>query len=182
MYDDLTAPLKEGSKVGEFRIYVADELKGTVDLVTKTEVKRGWWPSRYYISNFATVIIGIILFLILLLILRILYVRKRRDKIKAAKRERRLREMARQQLAMEEDRRRRNWTDRTGVPGEQLGPRTADLREMARRETRREEVIAEAARTGASPKTIVRKNAKMEKKREAAREKAKKKTDTDVRN
>ena len=183
MYDDLEAPLKEGSKVGEFRIYVADELKGTVDLVTKTEVTRGWWPSRYYISNFTTVIIGIVLFLILLLILRIIYVRKRRDKIRAIKRERRLREMARQQLAMEEDRRRRNWTDRTGISDQQLGPRTGDLREMARRETRREELIAEAARTGASPKTIVKKKAKTEKKREAAREKAKKKnTSTDVRN
>ena len=183
MYDDLKAPLKEGSKVGEFRIYVADELKGTVDLVTKTEVKRGWWPSRYYISNFVTVMIGIGLLLIAALIMRILYVRKRREKIKAARRERRLREMARQQLAMEEDRRRRNWTDRTGVSGDQLGPRTGDLRAMARRETRREEVIAEAARTGASPKTIVRKKAKAEKKREAAREKARKKnTNTDVHN
>ena len=183
MYDDLKAPLKEGSKVGEFRIYVADELKGTVDLVTKTEVKRGWWPSRYYISNFATVMICIGLLLIAALIARILYVRKRREKVKAARRERRLREMARQQLAMEEDRRRRNWTDRTGVAGDQLGPRTGDLRAMARRETRREELIAEAARTGASPKTIVRKKAKAEKKREAAREKAKKKnTSTDVHN
>ena len=91
--------------------------------------------------------------------------------------------MARQQLAMEEDRRRRNWTDRTGISDQQLGPRTGDLREMARRETRREELIAEAARTGASPKTIVKKKAKTEKKREAAREKAKKKnTSTDVRN
>lgn len=182
MFENLEAPLKEGSKVGEFRIYVADELKGTVDLVTKTEVKRGWWPSRYYISNFTTVIICIILLLILALILRIIYVKKRREKIKAIKRERRLREMARQQLAMEEDRRRRNWTDRTGVADTQIGLRTGDLREKARRETRREELIAEAARTGASPKTIVKKKAKTEKKREAAREKAKKNTNTDVRN
>jgi hypothetical protein len=54
---------------------------------------------------------------------------------------------------------------------------------MAKRETRREELIAEAARTGASPKTIVKRKAKTEKKREAAREKAKKKnTSTDVHN
>ena len=91
MYDDLKAPLKEGSKVGEFRIYVADELKGTVDLVTKTDVKRGWWPSRYYISNFATVVICLVLLAIAALIMRILYVRKRREQIKAARRERRLR-------------------------------------------------------------------------------------------
>ena len=114
MFDNLEAPLREGSKVGEFRIYVADELKGTVDLVTRTEITRGWWPSRYYISNFGTIMIGIGLFMILLLILRILYARKRREKIRLARRERKIREMARQQLAMEEDRRNRNWTDRTG--------------------------------------------------------------------
>ena len=180
MFDNLQAPLKEGSKVGEFRIYVADELKGTVDLVTRTNITQGWWPSRYYISNFTTVMIGIVLLLILLLILRILYVRKRKEKMREARRERRLREIARQQLAIEEDRRNRNWNDRTGSE-EQIGPRTADLRAMALRETRREELIAEAAKTGVSPKTIVKKKAKTEKKREAAKEKSKNKN-TDVHN
>lgn len=178
MYDDLSAPLKEGSKVGEFRIFVADELKGTVDLVIKQNVTRGWWPSKYYISNFATVLIGIVLFIILIIILRIIHVRKRRARMREARRERKLREIAEQQLALEEDRRLRNWTDKTGIE-EQLGPRTSDLREMARRETRREEIIAEAAKTGLSPKTIVKKAAKSEKKKEAAKDK--KKT-TDVHN
>lgn len=184
MYDNLEAPLKEGSKVGEFRIYVADELKGTVDLVTKKDVKRGWWPSQYYISNILTVVIGIILFLILMLIARILYVRRRKEKIREIRRERRLREIAEQQMAMEEDRRARNWTDRSGS-STQIAPRTRDLREQTRRDLLREELIAEAAKTGTSPKTIMRKAAKTEKRREAAREKAKKKntdTDTNVRN
>ena len=181
MYDGLEAPLKEGTKVGEFRIYVADELKGTVDVVIKTNVTRGWWPSRYYISNFATIMIGIVLMLILILILRIVYVRRRRAKLRALRRERRLQEIARQQMAMEEDRRRRNWTDRSGLDGN-IELRTGDLRKQAMRETRREELIAEAARTGASPKTIVKKKAKTEKKREAAREKARKNTNTDVHN
>lgn len=180
MYDDLEAPLKEGSKVGEFRIYVADELKGTVDLVTKTNITRGWWPSRFYISNYMTIAIGAVLLLILLLILRIVYVRKRREKLRQQRRERKLRELAQQQLAVEEDRRKRNWTDRTGVE-EQVGPRTGDLREMAERETRREAVIAEAAKTGTPPKTIIKKAAKAEKKREAAKAK-KKNTETDVHN
>ena len=100
--------------------------------------------------------------------------------MREARRERRLREIARQQLAIEEDRRNRNWNDRTGSE-EQIGPRTADLRAMALRETRREELIAEAAKTGVSPKTIVKKKAKTEKKREAAKEKSKKKN-TDVHN
>ena len=176
MYDDLEAPLKEGSKVGEFRIYVADELKGTVDLVTKTEVTRGWWPSRYYISNNMTIAIGIVLFLLLLLLLRILYVKKRKAKIQAARRERRIRELAMMQLAAEEDRRMRNWENRTApVYDDSRDLRISDLREQARKDTIGEELIAEAAKTGASPKTIMKKAAKTEKKREAAREKAQQK-------
>ncbi len=182
MYDDLVAPLKEGTKVGEFRIYVADELKGTVDLITKSEVKRGWWPSQYYISNWITVVIGVVLFILLLLILRILYVRRRREKIRELRRERRLHELASQQLAVEEDRRLRNWTDRSGADT-QIALRTRDLREEEMRKTRRSELIREAAETGTSPKTIMKKAARTEKKREAAREKSKKKnTDTNVRN
>lgn len=175
MYDDLTAPLSEGAKVGEFRIYVADELKGTVDLITKKNIPKGWWPSRYYISNLVTIIIGIILLLILLLVLRILYVRKRRARIRAERRQRRISELAMQQLAAEEDRRRRNWENRTTpVYADTKNLRTSDLREQARKETRREELIAEAAKTGVSARTIMKKAARDEKKKEAAREKANK--------
>lgn len=176
MFDGLTAPLKEGTKVGEFRIYVADELKGTVDLITKKSIPRGWWPSRYYISNNMTIAIGIVLFLLLLLLLRILYVKKRKAKIQAARRERRIRELAMMQLAAEEDRRMRNWENRTApVYDDSRDLRISDLREQARKDTIREELIAEAAKTGASPKTIMKKAAKTEKKREAAREKAQQK-------
>ena len=166
---NLNAPLKEGSKVGEYRIYVADELKGTVDLITKTNIRRGWWPSKYYISDLATIIIGVILFLILLLIARILYVRKRKEQIKAARRERRIYELAMQQLEAEEDRRRRNWENRTvPVYDDKTSLRISDLREEARRNTLREEIIAEAAKTGVSPKTIIRK-ARSERKKDTAR-------------
>lgn len=175
MYDDLTAPLSEGAKVGEFRIYVADELKGTVDLITKKNIPKGWWPSRYYISNLVTIIIGVILLLILLLVLRILYVRKRRARIRAERRQRRISELAMQQLAAEEDRRRRNWENRTTpVYADTKNLRTSDLREQARKESRREELIAEAAKTGVSARTIMKKAARDEKKKEAAREKANK--------
>ena len=174
MFDDLTAPIKEGTKVGEFRIYVADELKGTVDLITKRSIKRGWWPSKYFISNWVTVVIGVILFLILMLIARILYVKKRKAQIKAARRERRLRELAMMQLEAEEDRRRRNWDNRTApVIDDKTALRIGDLREEARKETLREEMIAEAAKTGVSAKTLMKKAAKAEKKKTAVREKSK---------
>ena len=174
IYDDLTAPLKEGSKVGEYRIYVADELKGTVNLVTKRNVVLGWWPSKYYISNLMTIGIGAVLFLILIIILRIIHVRRRRERRRQERRERMIREMAEQQLALEEDRRKRNWTDRTGS-GTQFGLRIGDLREEARLDAKREEIIAEAARTGTSPKTIMKREAKEKAKQQ-------KNTNTDVHN
>ena len=173
MFDDLHAPLSEGAKVGEYRIYVADELKGTVDLITRKNVPKGWWPSRYYISNRVTVVIGIFLFLILLLVLRIIYVKRRKAQIRAARRARRIQELAMMQLEAEEDRRRRNWENRTTpVYADKKNLRTGDLREEARRETRREKLIAEAAKTGVSAKTIMKKAAKDEKKKDAARDKA----------
>ena len=112
------------------------------------------------------VVIGVILLLILLLILRIVYVKKRRAQIRAARRAKRIQELAMLQLEAEEDRRRRNWENRTvPVYPDDKNLRTSDLREQARKETLREEIIAEAAKTGVSPKTIMKKAAKNEKRK-----------------
>lgn len=132
MFDNIEAPLKEGTKVGEYRIYVADELKGTVDLVTRNEVPEGWYLSYIYISNRATIAIGAVIVLILLILLRKLYLRRRRRKRFEAQRAAKLRELALMQMQVDEDRKRRDW-DLTGRYDEQLGPRTSDLREEARR-------------------------------------------------
>ena len=102
--------------------------------------------------------LGGVLLLILLFFLRVKMVKRRRARIKAAKRERRIREIARQQLEMDEDRRRRDWT--YGGSYEQLAPRTSDLRKEA--------IEAELAKSDKSK----RKDAKAEKKRAAAKEKA----------
>ena len=125
MLDNLEAPLKEGAKVGEFRVYVADELKGTVDLVTDKPVAQGWPPSQWYISNLATVIISLVLILIIAFLLRVLYVKRRRAKRAEAMRRAKVREIAQRQIEMDEDRRRRNWT---GYGYEPLPPRTTDIR------------------------------------------------------
>ena len=125
MLDNLEAPLKEGAKVGEFRVYVADELKGTVDLVTDKPVAQGWPPSQWYISNLATVIISLVLILIIAFLLRVLYVKRRRAKRTEAMRRAKVREIAQRQIEMDEDRRRRNWT---GYGYEPLPPRTTDIR------------------------------------------------------
>ena len=128
MYDDLNAPLKKGDKVGEFRIYVADELKGTVDLITKENVPEGWFLSRYYISNTATIVIGVVLFLLLVFLLRVGHVKRRRAKRREAIRRQKIREIARKQLEIDEDRKRREW-DATGY--EAMPPRTTDIRKEA---------------------------------------------------
>ena len=128
MYDDLNAPLSKGDKVGEFRIYVADELKGTVDLIIKEDVPLGWYPSRYYISNIGAIVIGALLLLLLVFLLRVGHVRRRRAKRREAIRRARIRELARKQLEIDEDRRRREW-DASGY--EEMPPRTTDIRKEA---------------------------------------------------
>ena len=125
MYDDLNAPLKKGDKVGEFRIYVADELKGTVDLIIKEDVPEGWYLSRFYISNTATIVLGVLLFLLLVFLLRVGYVKRRRSKRREAIRRQKIRELARMQLEIDEDRKRREW-NATGY--EAMPPRTTDIR------------------------------------------------------
>lgn len=112
IYDNIRAPLKAGDKVGEYRIYVADELTGTVDVIVKENVKEGWFPSYIYISNLTTIIIASFLFIFIYLIIRAIRIKRRKIKIRAKKRQEKIREMARKKLEIEEDRRRRNWTYR----------------------------------------------------------------------
>lgn len=132
MLDNLQAPLKEGEKVGEFRIYVADELKGTVDLVTHKEIGAGWPPSQWYISNLAAVIISMVILLILAFIIRVLSVKRRRAKRAEAMRKAKIREIARKQLEVDEDRKRRNWTGYgyDGIPLRTTSVRKESLKEV----------------------------------------------------
>ena len=128
MFDDLNAPMKKGDKVGEFRIYVADELKGTVDLVIKEDVAEGWYPSKYYISNTGTIVISAILLVLLVFLLRVWHVKRRRRKRREAMRRTKIRELALMQLEIDEDRKRREW-NATGY--EVMPPRTTDIRKEA---------------------------------------------------
>lgn len=126
MMSDLEAPLKKGDKVGEFRIYVADELKGTVDLIIRENVAVGWYPSRYYISNVGAIVLGLFLVLLLIFIARVIHVKRRRERRRAAMRRAKIREMARRQLEIDEDRRKREWSGSGGYAP--MPPRTTDIR------------------------------------------------------
>lgn len=137
---DVRAPLSKGDKVGEYRIVVADELKGTVDLIVLQDVPEGWPLSDYYISNAATVAAGAVLLLCLFLMLWVRSLKRKRKRIIEARRQRRIRQIALEQLAMDEDRRARNWNYGGGYP--KLPPRTTDIR----RENMTESGKAEAAK------------------------------------
>ena len=110
MTSGLTAPLKAGDKVGEYRIYVADELKGTVDLVIKKDVPKGWPLSKLYISNVATVIVVLLVAVIAFFLARVRAKNKRKAALKARARQQKIRELAEKQEALDEDRRNRKWT------------------------------------------------------------------------
>ena len=109
MYNDVTAPVKAGDVVGKFEIYVGEDLVNQVDLVIKEDVEKGWFPSYLGISNRASVIIGVIL--LLLIVARVLIgmeaaKRKRRKKLE---RQRKIQELAMQQLEAERNRKERDW-------------------------------------------------------------------------
>lgn len=108
--DHLNAPLKAGDKAGEYRIYVADELTGTVDLIVKEDVETGWFPSYAYISNGMTILVDVILLCILVLIIRVRNIKRRKRKLAEKRRRQQIREIAMREYEIEQDRKRRNWT------------------------------------------------------------------------
>jgi hypothetical protein len=83
---------------------------GGVDIIVEKDVKVGWLPSYIYVSNKATIIIGIVLLILLMGFSYIIILRKRNIKRRRALRAKKIREMALKTMEMEEDRKRRNWT------------------------------------------------------------------------
>ncbi len=105
----LEAPIEKGSVVGRVDIYLADELVRSVNLVAKESISKGWFLSRFGISDIQTVVIFFTLFLILALFMAILVLRASNRKKRARARKAKLRQMARQQMEREEDLRQREW-------------------------------------------------------------------------
>ena len=84
--------------------------------------------SRYYISNAGAVAAGVVLLLLLAFLLRVRHVKRRRAKRREAIRRQKIRELARMQLEIDEDRKRRNWS---GTGYDAMPPRTTDIRRDA---------------------------------------------------
>ena len=107
--DDLYAPITKGQKIGVAELYIADDLVSKVDLVAKEDIEEGWFLSPLGISNFQTILIGVVLAVLLGCALTILIIRVNNKRKIAQLRKKKLEEEARKQLEREEDLRRRNW-------------------------------------------------------------------------
>lgn len=64
-FDKIEAPLKEGDRIGKYYIYANDEQVGQGYLYAGEDVKKGWFLSRFYVSNSATVVAAVILALLI---------------------------------------------------------------------------------------------------------------------
>ena len=95
--------------MGIVEIYIAGDLYRTVDLVAASDVAKGWFLSNLGISNFQTVIIVTILFLIVAFVVTVLILRAYNKRVRLARRKARLAEEARVRFEREEDLRKRNW-------------------------------------------------------------------------
>ena len=66
--DVVKAPLKSGDKVGTLEVYCDGKKVGSTPLVVHENIEKGWFLSQFYISNRATIAIGVILVLLALII------------------------------------------------------------------------------------------------------------------
>ena len=107
--EDLAAPIAKGQKIGEVNIYTSDDLVKTVDVLATSDIKEGWFPSKFGISNFQTVIICLFVFAIIAMVLAVLVLRYRNLKRAAEIRKRKIQEIAKKQLEREQDVKRRDW-------------------------------------------------------------------------
>ena len=107
--DDLKAPIAKGDKVGTVEIYIADDYVRTINLRAAEDVKEGWFLSGLGITNAQTVVIMFVLFILLTGFVAIMTMRTINLRKRKAARQRKLQEIARQQLERERDLRRRDW-------------------------------------------------------------------------
>lgn len=107
--DNLTAPIEKGQKVGVVEIYIAGDLSRTIDLVAASDVKEGWFLSKFGVTNLQTVIVGSVLFLIVAFILTVIVLRTINKRRRNRRRKEKLLKEARRQLEREEDLKKRNW-------------------------------------------------------------------------
>ena len=64
-FNKVEAPLEKGDRIGKYQIFANDEQVGQGYLYAGEDVKRGWFLSRFYVSNSATIVVAVILALLI---------------------------------------------------------------------------------------------------------------------
>lgn len=105
----LAAPVKAGQVVGSYKIYVSGELVNTIPLVVQEGTETGWFPSKLGISNFASVVIGIILLIVCICAVGIAIARARARKRRRIARKRKIERLARRKMLEEQEKDERGW-------------------------------------------------------------------------
>ena len=105
----IEAPLKAGDKIGTIELTMAGDKIRTIDLVAGQDLEKGWFLSRFRVTNAQTVLIFVLLFLVLALFILVLVLRYINKKKYAELRRQRLLEEAKRQMIREKDRRDRGW-------------------------------------------------------------------------
>ena len=93
--------MRAGTVVGRLEIYAADELVNQVNLVIKEDVEAGWFPSYVGISNFATIVICLILAMIAACFLAIAVMKARYRRKRQRIRQRKIIEQAMAEMRRE---------------------------------------------------------------------------------
>ncbi|TDP59586.1 D-alanyl-D-alanine carboxypeptidase family protein [Aminicella lysinilytica] len=109
MDDDVKAPITRGTEVGTLKIYVGDDLVNQVPLVVNEDVATGWFPSYLGISNFASVIIGLVALAVMGFFIWVVAMRASYRRKKKKIRQRKIMRMAEEEARREAERNRRDW-------------------------------------------------------------------------
>ena len=96
--DDIEAPVKAGTVVGTYDIYVADEYVNSVDLIIKEDVEAGWFTSYLGISNKMAVLIGALIILVVSFILWVNVQKAKQRRRKKQRRKEKIRQIALKQM------------------------------------------------------------------------------------
>ncbi len=103
------APVAAGEVVGAYKIYVSGELVNSIPLVVSEGTGTGWFPSKIGISNFATVVICVILLILAVCGTGVGIARAKARKRRELARKRKIERLARRKMLEEQEKEERGW-------------------------------------------------------------------------
>lgn len=107
--NNLEAPIKKGDELGTYQIYVAGELVNEITLIANEDVETGWFTSYLGISNFAAVIIFVLLLVFIAIVIWLMILKAKYNKRRKQIRKQMIMQRAREELRKEQEYRDRGW-------------------------------------------------------------------------